>query len=52
MKYSSFRESTVPLAWKVQTRTTLEQRMMPIKSEQFHTIKKNNMTTWELKGKE
>ena len=28
---------------KVQTRTTLEQKMMPIKNEEFRTIKKHDL---------
>ena len=33
-------KSLTPLVLKVQTRATLEQKMMPIKNEQFSTIKK------------
>ena len=34
-----------PLLLKVQTRTTLEQNMMPIKNKRLHTIKKITITT-------
>ena len=34
---------STPLVLKVQTRATLEQKMMPIKNKQFHTIKKHDL---------
>ena len=33
---------------KVQTRKTLEQKMMPIKNEQFRAIKKHDLIEFEF----